>query len=184
MPPPRANGVNATAAALLGLLREGPMTGGQLVAAAAERFGAFFTVTRSQVYRELPALAEGGLLTLGEQGPRASQQFVITETGRRAFTAWLAEQSGADGLRSPLVLRLMHAEALTIEQRVELVDGARAAFAARLAELRSTARGEADPYRRAVADFTVAHTRAMVRLLDSIPTKDRCEDETEAKAAG
>ena len=31
------------------------------MAAAAERFNGFFSVTRSQVYRELPALAEQGL---------------------------------------------------------------------------------------------------------------------------
>ncbi len=61
--------VNATAAALLGLLHGGPMTGGQLVAAAGERFGLFFSVTRSQVYRELPALTEEALLRLGKQGP-------------------------------------------------------------------------------------------------------------------
>lgn len=172
MPSVRSNVVNATAAALLGLLREGPMTGGQLVATASARFGAFFTVTRSQVYRELPALVDAGLLEYGEQGPRASQQFIITEAGREAFVRWLAEGGGVEGLRSPLVLRLLHAEALTPEQRVELIDDARSVFAARLAEARVNARGEVNPYRKAVADFTVAHTRAMVKLLDSIPTKD------------
>ncbi len=59
------------------------MTGGQLVAAAGERFGLFFSVTRSQVYRELPALTEEALLRLGKQGPRASQQYVITAAGKR-----------------------------------------------------------------------------------------------------
>ena len=59
--------LNATSAALLGLLHDGPKTGGQLVAAATERFGGFFSVTRSQVYRELPALTESGLLRLGKQ---------------------------------------------------------------------------------------------------------------------
>ena len=85
MPPARSSPVNATAAALLGLLHEGPMTGGQLVAAAIEHYGSFFSVTRSQVYRELPGLAAGGLLRLGKQGPRASQQYAITAAGRRAF---------------------------------------------------------------------------------------------------
>ena len=66
--------VNATAAAILGLLHDGPMTGGDLVAAAGDRFGGFFSVTRSQVYRELPALAEAGLLRLGKLGPRASRR--------------------------------------------------------------------------------------------------------------
>ena len=165
----RAPAVNATAAALLGLLHDGPMTGGQLVSAAEGRFGAFFSVTRSQVYRELPVLAAGGLLKLGEQGPRASQQYVITPAGRRAFTGWLASGAGADSLRSPLVLRLLHAGALTPDERAEIVRCNREAFGARLASARSAARAEGDPYRKAVADFAVAHNRAMVKLLDAIP---------------
>ena len=167
MPAPPA--VNATAAALLGLLHSGPMTGGQLVAAAGERFGSFFTVTRSQVYRELPVMAEAGLLRLGKQGPRASQQYVITAAGKRAFKGWLQHGSGGDALRSPLVLRLLHAGSLTVKQRAELVSTSREVYTARLAEARAAAKAETDPYRKAVADFTASHTRAMVKLLDSIP---------------
>jgi DNA-binding PadR family transcriptional regulator len=174
MPPPRAarasaTDVNATAAALLGLLHSGPMTGGQLVTAATERFGSFFSVTRSQVYRELPALAEAGLLKPGEQGPRASQRYSITAAGRRSFKAWLASGGGADSLRSPLVLRLLHAGSLTAKQRTELVTTSRDAYSARLDAARANARAESDPYRKAVADFVVAHTRAMLKLLDAIP---------------
>ena len=165
----RATPVNSTAAALLGLLHSGPMTGGQLVVAASERFGAFFSVTRSQVYRELPTLTTAGLLRLGEQGPRASQQYVLTAAGKRAFTAWLAADTGSDTLRSPLVLRLLHAGGLPVAERAALVRSGREAFGARLASARTAARGEDDPYRRAVADFAVAHNRAMVKLLDAIP---------------
>jgi DNA-binding transcriptional ArsR family regulator len=75
--------LNATAAALLGLLHEGPATGGQLVSAARDRFGSFFSVTRSQVYRELPALADAGLVRLGKQGPRSSQQYLGTTSAAR-----------------------------------------------------------------------------------------------------
>ena len=170
MPPARSSPVNATAAALLGLLHEGPMTGGQLVAAAIEHYGSFFSVTRSQVYRELPGLAEGGLLRLGKQGPRASQQYAITAAGRRAFKSWLINGGGSDALRSPLVLRLLNAGSLTVKQRAELVGASRTVYAARLSAARSAARGETDPYRKAVADFTVGHLRAMVKLLDAIPT--------------
>ncbi len=169
MPPARATPVNATAAALLGLLHEGPMSGGRLVAAAGQRFGSVFAVTRSQVYRELPALAEAGLVKAGKQGPRASQQYVITAAGRRSFTAWLTTGGPADAVRSPLVLRLLHAGSLTAKKRAALVGASREAYAARLVEARAAARGERDPYRRAVADFAVAHTRAMLRLLDAVP---------------
>jgi DNA-binding PadR family transcriptional regulator len=171
MPPAKSSPVNATAAALLGLLHEGPMTGGQLVAAAGDQYGSFFSVTRSQVYRELPGLAEAGLLKLGKQGPRASQQYVITAAGRRAFKTWLTSGGGSDALRSPLVLRLLNAGSLTVKQRAELLSTSRTVYAARLTAARTTARGETDPYRKAVADFAVGHLRAMVKLLDSIPTE-------------
>lgn len=161
--------MNATAAALLGLLHGGPMTGGQLVAAAGEQFGSFFSVTRSQVYRELPVLADSGLLKLGKQGPRASQQYAITAAGRRSFRAWLAAGGGVDSMRSPLVLRLLYAGSLTDAQRAELVRSSREAYTERLTASRAAARAEPDPYRKAVADFTVAHTRAVLRLLDAIP---------------
>lgn len=170
MPPrERATTVNSTAAALLGLLHSEAMTGGQLVAAAADRFGAFFSVTRSQVYRELPTLTAAGLLRLGDQGPRASQQYVLTPAGRTAFQSWLGDGTGADSLRSPMVLRLLHAGGLPADERAELVRTGREAFGARLAAARAAARGETDPYLRAVADFAVAHNRAMVKLLDAIP---------------
>jgi len=169
MPAARATPVNATAAALLGLLHSGPMSGGQLVAAAAERFGSFFAVTRSQVYRELPALAGAGLLKPGKQGPRSSRQYSITAAGRRAFTAWLMTGAASDAVRSPLVLRLLHAGSLTPKQRATLVGVAREAYAGRLTTAKAAAKGERDPYRKAAADFAVAHTRAMLRLLDAVP---------------
>lgn len=162
--------LNATSAALLGLLHDGPMTGGQLVAVAGERFGSFFSVTRSQVYRELPVLTAAGLLKLGKQGPRASQQYVITPAGKRAFRAWLNSPPGVDHLRSPLILRLVHAWQLTPKQRAALVSSARTEYVAQLDEARAEAKAATDPYRKAAADFTVAHRRAVLKMLDAIPT--------------
>lgn len=167
---PAAVPVNSTAAALLGLLHGGPMTGGQLVAAAGEHFGLFFSVTRSQVYRELPVLTDVGLLRLGKQGPRASQQYVLTAAGKRAFKSWLAEGGESEPVRSPLVLRLLHAGSLTVKQRTELVRSAKQAYAERLVHARTAAKETEDPYERPVAEFAVAHTRAMIKLIDTIPT--------------
>src|SRR5919197_5003164 len=98
------SGVNPTAAALLGLLHEGPMTGGQLMAAAERRLGPYWSMTRSQVYRELPVLAEMGYVRLGKPGPRSSQPYAITATGKRAFVRWLKEPTGRDQLRNPVTL--------------------------------------------------------------------------------
>src|SRR5919198_1519831 len=100
------SGVNATAAALLGLLHEGPMTGGQLMAAAQRRLGAYWSMTRSQVYRELPALAEAGYVKLGKPGARSSQPYSLTPAGKRAFVRWLAEAPGKEAVRNPVALRV------------------------------------------------------------------------------
>jgi DNA-binding PadR family transcriptional regulator len=161
--------LNATAAAVLGLLHDGPKTGGELVTAARERFGGFFGVTRSQVYRELPALAEAGLVRLGKQGPRFSQQYAITAAGKRAFKSWLPVAAEPDQLRSTLILRLVHAGSLTPRQRGELVANARQAYAARLETARVAARTADGPYTKAAADFAVSHNRAVLKLLDAIP---------------
>ncbi|MFN2494821.1 MAG: PadR family transcriptional regulator [Pseudonocardiaceae bacterium] len=163
--------LNATSAALLGLLHEAPMTGGQLVAAAGQRFGLFFSVTRSQVYRELPGLTQAGLLRLGKQGPRSSQQYIITAAGKRAFKTWLTSPPGSDHLRSPLILRLVHAGELTTKQRAALVSSARAEYVAQLGAAREEAKAATDPYLKAVADFVVSHRRAVLKLLDAIPTE-------------
>jgi DNA-binding PadR family transcriptional regulator len=146
------------------------MTGGQLVAAAGERFGAFFSVTRSQVYRELPALAEAGLLRLGKQGPRSSQQYVLTPAGKKAFKAWLTSEPGPDHLRSPLILRLVHANSLTPKQRASLIESARQRYQADQDAAKAAVKAAEDPYARAVAEFGQAHAKAVLKLLDAIPT--------------
>ncbi len=162
--------LNATSAALLGLLHSGPMTGGQLVTAADERFGSFFGVTRSQVYRELPVLTAAGLLRLGKRGARASQQYVLTAAGKRAFKSWLTCTSQSNNLRSPLLLRLVHAGQLNAKQRANVVSSARTDYLGYLEEAEADARAATNPYTKAAADFTVAHRRAMLTLLDAIPT--------------
>ena len=161
--------LNATAAALLGLLHDGPQTGGDLVTAARDRFGSFFSVTRSQVYRELPALAEAGFVRLGKQGPRSSQQYVITAAGKRAFKSWLVSDAGPDHLRSPMILRVVYAKALTPKQRATLVDTARETYAGHVDESRAAAKEAEDAYSKAVADFATAHARAVLKLLDAVP---------------
>jgi len=163
--------VNSTAAALLGLLREGPATGGQLMALAEQRYGGYFGLTRSQVYRELPALAAAGLLRLGKLGARSSQQYAITATGRRAFKAWLVADDAAtvtNSVRSPLILRLASVGELSGKQRGELVDDAQVAVADQLAQAKAAHKAEADPYAKAAAEFTVNHLKALAKLVEQV----------------
>ncbi|WP_028662913.1 PadR family transcriptional regulator [Saccharomonospora halophila] len=160
--------LNATAAALLGLLHDGPATGGELVAAAEERFGTFFSVTRSQVYRELPALHKEGYLRLGKQGPRSSQQYILTAAGKRAFKAWVTADPGADHLRSPLILRVVNAGVLTPKQRANLFETARETYKIELDEAKAAVKAAGDPVEKAVAEFGQAYARAALKLVDSI----------------
>ncbi len=163
--------VNSTAAALLGLLREGPATGGQLMALAAQRYGGYFGLTRSQVYRELPALAEAGLLRLGKLGARSSQQYAITAAGRRAFKSWLVADEAAtvtNSVRSPLILRLASVGELSSKQREALVEDAQLAVAEHLAQAKAVHKAEEEPYAKAAAEFTVSHLKALAKLVEQV----------------
>lgn len=166
--------LNSTSAALLGLLHDGPMTGGQLVGAATERLGSFWTVTRSQVYRELPALAGTGLIKLGKPGPRSSQPYSVTAAGKRAFAAWLSEPAGPDQSRNPVLLRLGFGAHHSAEQLQRLVTGAQAEHEDALAVHKDTLarlrRGGGEGFALATAEFGVAYEKAVLKWLDTVPT--------------
>ena len=124
--------VNATAAALLGLLQAGPATGYALVGAAQEFLGDFWTVTRSQVYRELAAMADRGLVAAGDTGPRDRRPYEITAEGTAAFDAWLHADLGPEVVRVPLLLRLAFADRLDDARLAEFVADQREIRAERL----------------------------------------------------
>ncbi|MDV6014573.1 PadR family transcriptional regulator [Haloechinothrix sp. LS1_15] len=160
--------MNATSAALLGLLHDGPATGGQLVAAAEDAFGTFFSVTRSQVYRELPVLAEAGLVRLGKRGARSSQEYVLTPAGKKAFRQWINEDAGPDHIRSTMILRVINSGVVTDKQRAELMDKARARYKEQAATMRTVAKETEDPIDQAIAEFGYAYARAALKLVDAV----------------
>jgi len=165
-------GLNATAAALLGLLHDGPMTGGQLMGLAENRLGPFWTTTRSQVYRELPVLAEKGYVKLGKLGPRASQPYSITAAGKRAFARWLGEGAGRDQLRNPLLLRAAFGGLHKPDQLSALYQDRADEHNTRLTELRDElkeAKKGDDPFRVATLEFAVTYQKALLKWLDSAP---------------
>lgn len=96
--------LNPTSASLLGFLHERPMTGWDIYQTATERIGKFWSITRSQVYRELLALAEAGYTNLEEKGPRRKQPYVITKKGKEAFIKWLNAIDDTETIRIPLLL--------------------------------------------------------------------------------
>lgn len=161
--------LNSTAAALLGLLHEGPMTGGDLVATAEARLGAFWSVTRSQVYRELPVLAERGYLRLGKTGPRSAQPYSITAAGKKAFGRWLSQEPGRDHQRNQVLLRTSFGSMHTAAQRRRLFAAQRQLHEEKLVALRAQARAtQGDPYAKATIDFAVTYERALLKWLDAV----------------
>lgn len=164
--------LNATAASLLGLLHDEPMTGGQLMAAAESRLGPFWTTTRSQVYRELPVLADRGYVRAGKPGHRLSVPYTITAAGKHAFSQWLSDDAGRDQLRNPLLMRAAFGHLHTPEQLAALyatqgeVHGERLQQLAR--ELTAARKGD-DPFRVATLEFAVTYQRALVRWLAAAP---------------
>jgi DNA-binding PadR family transcriptional regulator len=160
---------NATAAALLGLLHDGPMTGWDLVARAADRIGNFWTLTQSQVYRELIRMTESGLVTVGDPGPRDRKPYTISPAGRAAFVEWVAREPAGDQLRVPLLLTIQFAEHLPPERLAQIVAAQRARHEERLAEYRVNEARVSDPRRLATLRFGIRHEEAALAWFDELP---------------
>ncbi len=161
--------LNATGAALLGLLRTGPASGHALAQAAQDVLGDFWTVTRSQVYRELSAMTGAGYLSAAaDAGPRQRRDYALTGEGRAAFAAWLHAEAGTDVVRIPLLLRLSFVDQIAPDRLPTLVAGARAEHAARLADYERLDAALADsPARdRVTLAFGLAYERAVLGWFD------------------
>jgi DNA-binding PadR family transcriptional regulator len=162
--------LNATAASLLGFLHHGPMTGWDLVATAQALIGDFWSLTQSQVYRELAAMAAAGLVEAGERGPRDRQPYAITEAGRAAFAEWVDRAPGPETIRFPLLLTIGFGRHLPPGRLARFVAEHRAAHAERLARYqRQRAAVGADPYATATLDFGLAYERAVLAWFDQLP---------------
>jgi DNA-binding PadR family transcriptional regulator len=166
--------VNSTAAALLGLLHEGPATGWELLRVAEDRIGDFWTLTPSQVYRELTSLAGAGLIEAGEAGPRQRVPYALTEAGRTAFAGWLGAGPDRDTIRIPLLLTLAFAGHLDRNALGDLLVRERARHATVLAGYRAAgaaldAAPDPQPARRATLEYGLRHEAAVLDWFDSLP---------------
>lgn len=171
--------LNATAASLLGFLHEGPMTGWDLVAMARQRIGDYWTLTRSQVYRELAAMANAGLVELGRPGRRDRKPYLITDAGRAAFRDWIERDPGVEQIRFPLLLTMTFADHLEPGRLMEIIAEHRAVHTERLAGYQrvradldaATDEGTADALRfqRATVDFGLRYETAVLDWFDRLP---------------
>lgn len=94
---------------VLGLLEEEPGTPYDLKARVAAGLGNFWTVQHAQLYTETARLAREGLLDEErEDGGRRRKTYSITEAGKAALSAWLADGAVSDlpEVRDPGLLKL------------------------------------------------------------------------------
>lgn len=165
--------INSTAASLLGFLHEGPLTGWQLVQEAQRKVGDFWSLTPSQVYRELQSMAVQGLVEAGERGTRERRPFTITDAGRRSFGEWLERGPGTESIRFPLLLTVLFGTHLPAGRLASTLHHQRAIHAARLAGYESVntndARAPRTVYEQATLDFGIAYERAVLSWFDRLP---------------
>jgi DNA-binding PadR family transcriptional regulator len=164
--------LNATAASLLGLLHDGPLTGWDLVAVAQDRIGNFWTLTQSQVYRELARMTEDGLVTVGAPGPRDRKPYTITDAGRAAFASWIDATPAPDQVRVPLLVTILFSDHLRPGRLAEIIAAGRAEHAARLASYREHEEhltSSADRVRLATLRFGIRHEEAALAWFDELP---------------
>ncbi len=164
--------LNATAASLLGFLHRGSMTGWDLHVTAEMCIGGFWTVTRSQVYRELTALTKRGLVEEGAVGARAQKPFTITAAGREAFARWIDREPGEATIRHPLLLTMAFGEHLEPGRLAEILASHRARHRrvlARYREQRDAPDQSRSVFDSATLDFGIRYEQATLEWLDALP---------------
>ncbi len=98
--------LNSTACTLLGFLHDRPMTGWDLAEAVQLTIGNWWNMSRSQVYRELKTLEQGGYAVGGDRGARDKRHYTITEDGRAAFRDWISQEPGPEIMRYPMLMSI------------------------------------------------------------------------------
>jgi DNA-binding PadR family transcriptional regulator len=171
------SGLNATAASLLGFLHDGPQSGWDLVATAEREIGGYWSLTPSQVYRELTAMAAAGLIETDELGARDRRSYRVTQDGRDAFHGWVRQLPGPEHIRYPLLLTMAFAQHLTAAELKEFIAQHRAVHAARLHEYRQTETGAraagATDRDLITLDFGIRYEGAVLDWFDHLPSAER-----------
>lgn len=102
--------------ALLGLLREGPASGYDLLQTFKRSLHQTWPATQSQVYTELTKLADAGMLTVTAQGARGRKEYALTDAGLQELRRWMLETEPDRYPRSEALLRVFLLGALTRDE--------------------------------------------------------------------
>jgi PadR family transcriptional regulator, regulatory protein AphA len=133
--------------ALLGLLREGPASGYDLLRVFRLSLNTTWPATQSQIYTELTKLADDGLLSASAQGSRGRKEYTLTDTGLADLRQWLLQTKPDLHPRSEALMRVFILGALS--------------------------RDEARNYLNWLADSNAKEAAALTALEDSIDWDDQ-----------
>jgi PadR family transcriptional regulator AphA len=122
--------------ALLGLLVDRPASGYDLLKTFDTSLANVWSATQSQLYGELSKLADSGLITVSEQGPRGRKEYTLTDSGLAELRHWLTETE-PQRTRSDVLLRVFFLGVLAPDQARAYLDGQAARAAELHAELKA-----------------------------------------------
>jgi PadR family transcriptional regulator, regulatory protein AphA len=117
--------MNAVTPVVLGLLAQKPRSGYDIKAVVDRSTRFFWAASYGQIYPELKRLEQHGLVegTDRPSGGRSRRLYSLTPAGRDALREWLLGATVTVELRDESLLRLFFADALPLEQALQLLEG-------------------------------------------------------------
>jgi DNA-binding PadR family transcriptional regulator len=133
----------STPYAILGLLGIAPMSGYDIKKEADTSINYFWSESYGQIYPALSELQSAGFIRRrsGSQKGRERQVYEITDEGRSALDAWLAEPPRPTPVRSELLLKLFLSDASQAVRATEWVEQLLAEETERLSQFREIRSG-------------------------------------------
>ena len=124
--------------AILGLMRQRPMSGYDLKRAVDRTIRHFWAASYGQIYPELRRLEDAGWIEGADaaNGGRSRRLYRLTDAGRVALEDWLHGHETRIELRDESLLRLFFADALPPEEALGLLAARREGYRMMLAYLR------------------------------------------------
>lgn len=116
-----------TSFAVLGLLSYGPLSGYALASLAEQSIGNFWTIAKSQVYRELARLEELGYVEgtdVRQEKLPDKRMYELTNEGRSSLIEWLNNPSpDKEGtrMRSTFLLKVFFGNLMEPEQLLDMI---------------------------------------------------------------
>lgn len=162
--------LNGTAAAVLSLVLKQTLTCPELHRECERRYGPFFHVTKSAIFREVAGLLASGMITVkpGRRGVRGDH-YRATPVGRRAFIRWVNEDhDGHDTRKAVPLLRATCTTVLPPASRAQVLAALNANY---IAELRDPARSTG-PLAEATDEFHRSMLKAKLALIKALSAHD------------